>query len=466
MHRALLGRINGPRGCIPWEFQDKRTKFYYGSPEIAPVGQDLVWKKTVDNENQFQRLYMDRPKTSESEMASRETDIYIACSDDDLNVASLVHSFLRQMGYITYSKIGATLSKIDGNGRDKDVRPLQIKLLQQAQFHSEDSVAISSEAIKHCTAVMVLCTSSISAHCPDIVAAIAHAKDSNKPLLVAAMSKEALGHFPTDKTFSSQSSNARIAIVDLSMMSTQMTNATRESCSSRLSAALEMQLKLSPGGLYKATLAGFGSQRRGRLIPIPRAASTEPPPLSRASTPGQGDALVRVLRREPSAKQMLHYFRSMEPQERDAFLAALAGPDDEQEPGEPESGGGKARAEDKGGAGQGERVKDVWRSEYSEESAALRNSDGQRWGDDGLRTEVKTSGSDASTIRSSPTGSLEPAWSPPRTSAPILGFGGTPSNRTSLSAAARLPFRLADGGQRLTFGSVVGLVQGRPGLAR
>ena len=482
MYRGLLGASKGPKGCIPWEFQDNRTKFYYGASDSAPVSQDLVWKKTIDSENQFQRLYLHRPKTSESEMASRDKDIFIACSDDDLPVASIVHSLLRQMGYITYSKIGATLSKIDGNGRDKEVRPLHVKLSQR-QIDTVDPMTITSEAIKSCTAVMVLCTSSMSAHCPDIVAAMAQAQETNRPLLIAALSQDALDHFPTEKTLTTR---ARAAIVDLSVLSRQMTDATRESCYRRLSAALEDQLKLVPGGLYKAALAGFGQggPRLRNALPPSRA-----PPPPRAATPAlpRGGAAVHAIRKEPSAKQMLYYFECMEPAERDAFLGGLQrliggwpGP-----AGDGGVGGGSGCADGVAGAvvgdfgggggsdvggGRLDAYAEYWRTGGDGAVNQAAGSPGSAYG--ASRPDTPAGPASVAALSRTPQPAWELAWRSPAGPSRTPDGGGAAAAAVPASWAASpsgigLPVRLADGGRALTYGSIVGLPPARsPGPSR
>ena len=268
MVRGYMGtKLKG----IFWGSNSQPGKFYYGRKDDTPWNHDLCHKALIESEHDLSHDYGLRLRPSEMHIAANKHDIFLSYDDEELETGSQIHAWLRRMGYIVYSVEGEQVTKITDAGV-RDLRPMHVKnlKLEETIDRKED---INRTAVQSCSAVCVIVTRHPSPGTQllsdSMAEDIAAAQNNLKKVVLLACNKTVYDSIVT-KGFSRQLSEqlqGRIsgnfkfqAVVNLSVLENRarITESELQVCQQRILKALEKNLRIVPGGLYRGSFSGLG----------------------------------------------------------------------------------------------------------------------------------------------------------------------------------------------------------------
>jgi hypothetical protein len=78
---------------------------------------DLCWKSIISSETELSHEYGLRLRPQEVHVAANQHDIFLSSTQEDAELCSQIHSWMRRMGYIVYSNQGEqVIYSANGNG--------------------------------------------------------------------------------------------------------------------------------------------------------------------------------------------------------------------------------------------------------------------------------------------------------------------------------------------------------------
>jgi len=233
MVRGYMGtKLKG----IFWGSNSQPGKFYYGRKDDTPWNHDLCHKALIESEHDLSHDYGLRLRPSEMHMAANKHDIFLS----DAGV--------------------------------RDLRPMHVKnlKLEETIDRKED---INRTAVQSCSAVCVIVTRHPSPGTQllsdSMAEDIAAAQNNLKKVVLLACNKTVYDSIVT-KGFSRQLSEqlqGRIsgnfkyhAVVNLSALEhrARITESELQVCQQRIQKALEKNLRVVPGGLFRGSFSGLG----------------------------------------------------------------------------------------------------------------------------------------------------------------------------------------------------------------
>lgn len=260
MVRGYLGK-NQVRGLF-WGANPNGRKFYYGRKDDSPIHHDLLWRATIESENNLVESYRKRPIATELKTAMREHDVFVAYESADAFLASEVHALFRRLGYMTYSVHGEMRTKV-GNIGAVASRPLHVKTLKKTETLGQEHL-LFDEGIAACNLVAMVCTEEHNPFNSRLLASAFHtAHREGRTILLIANSPNIFNSLIAKdfgfRMFGDMTEYKIDFALDLTGFGEPLTtDSLRESALRKLQHVMDRRLRIPPGGLFKGTFNGLG----------------------------------------------------------------------------------------------------------------------------------------------------------------------------------------------------------------